>query len=313
MISRQEALAQGLPRYFTGVPCKHGHISERFIGNSQCYQCFFNRMREKADARNADLRQATKERLEKERESLEKKYGRKVLQRKEAKALGLVRYFNGKPCPQGHVDERQTSSGGCIPCLKARHSTSEAKAKKRAWEKANRDKLNAQRREWYARNKDNPDVKRRRAEQKKKYRAKPETRKKETEYTLLWMKKNPERAKEIARRSAKKRRQSPKHKAYYAERTRYRQAKCKNATLSNLKPSDFYEFYRERDRLAKQTGEAHHVDHIIPLEHEKVCGLHVPWNLQVIPAWENYMKLNKLPEEFYGEGGREEWLQRRQQ
>lgn len=232
MISRQEALAQGLPRYFTGVPCKHGHISERFTGNQQCYQC-------KANARNADLRQATKERLEKERESLEKKYGRKVLQRKEAKALGLVRYFNGKPCPQGHVDERQTSSGGCIPCLKARQST-------------------AARHEYL-----------------------------------------------------RQRRQSPKHKAYYAERTRYRQAKCKNATLSNLKSIDFYEFYRERDRLAKQTGEAHHVDHIIPLEHEKVCGLHVPWNLQVIPAWENCMKLNKLPEEFYGEGGREEWLQRR--
>ena len=49
--------------------------------------------------------------MSKERESLEKKYGRKVLQRKEAKALGLVRYFNGKPCPQGHVDERKHQAG----------------------------------------------------------------------------------------------------------------------------------------------------------------------------------------------------------
>lgn len=87
MISRQEALAQGLPRYFTGVPCKHGHISERFIGNSQCYQCFFNRMREKANARNADLRQATKERLEKERESLEKNMAVRFFKEKRLKRL----------------------------------------------------------------------------------------------------------------------------------------------------------------------------------------------------------------------------------
>jgi hypothetical protein len=313
MISRQEALAQGLPRYFNGKPCKHGHVSERFVSNRGCYQCFFDRMKKNAKKRNADLRQQTKSRLKKEREALEKKCGRKVILRKEAKELGLTRYFNGKPCPQGHIDERRTVCGGCVICINTRQATSEVKARKLAWARANKNKINAKRRDWYDRNKDNPEVKARLAETKKRYRAKPETRKKETEYALLWMKKNPEKAKEHARRSAKKRRQDPKHKAYYAERTRYRQAKRKNATLPNIKPSEFFAFYEERDRLFKQTGEAHHVDHIVPLEHARVCGLHVPWNLQVIPAWENHLKLNKLPEEFYGEGGREEWLKRRHQ
>lgn len=39
IISREEAKAQGLTRYFTGKPCKHGHVCERNVGDWKCVEC----------------------------------------------------------------------------------------------------------------------------------------------------------------------------------------------------------------------------------------------------------------------------------
>lgn len=38
--------------------------------------------------------------------------------RKAALANGDIRYFSGLPCPNGHIGERHTSTGGCLACAR---------------------------------------------------------------------------------------------------------------------------------------------------------------------------------------------------
>jgi hypothetical protein len=39
-----------------------------------------------------------------------------IISRDEARALGLKRFFTGKPCRRGHIAERSVSGGTCREC-----------------------------------------------------------------------------------------------------------------------------------------------------------------------------------------------------
>jgi hypothetical protein len=64
--------------------------------------------------------------------------------------------------------------------------------------------------------------------------------------------------------------------------------------LSKEHLKEIRNIYKEAKRLTNEKNIEHQVDHIIPLVNKNVCGLHVPWNLQILTRNENASKGNKL-------------------
>lgn len=109
--------------------------------------------------------------------------------------------------------------------------------------------------------------------------------------SMEWKEKNPERKSQ----SDKNWRANnvDKKRSYQA----FRRAKVKEATPPWLTKDHRYQIallYKETLRLSRESGVMYHVDHIVPLAGKNVSGLHVPWNLQAIPAADNHRKSNKL-------------------
>ena len=184
--------------------------------------------------------------------------------RAEAKATGVKYYFTGEPCKHGHVAPRKTK-GACLECLKV---------------------------EW-AQNTE------RRAEYFAQYNKSDAGQKSKKAYY--------ERNREavIARASARpneeKRRHKDAHRAanpdVYKTLVSLRRRRFRDATPKWLTADQKMEIrlkYRLAIELSRHTGERYVVDHVVPLQGETVCGLHVPWNLQVITQTENLKKFNKV-------------------
>lgn len=91
------------------------------------------------------------------------------------------------------------------------------------------------------------------------------------------------------------------NKEAFLEYSSRRGASKRNACptwLSEKHRSEIKSIYKMARNISKKTGVQHHVDHIIPLTNDLVCGLHVPWNLQVLPAKDNLSKHNSFVEEM---------------
>jgi hypothetical protein len=158
------------------------------------------------------------------------------------------------------------------------------KAYNKAYAQRNREKAYERIKEWRAANPDKW------AEQSKRYAEKyPE---KAVQRTQGWRKRHPERAAESSRKTRQK------HAArVLANKAKYRAVKLQ-ATPSWLNKGHWFEIgcvYLYRDAL-KRIGLDYHVDHIVPLQGSKVSGLHVPENLQVLPAEQNRLKNNHYAE-----------------
>lgn len=123
-------------------------------------------------------------------------------------------------------------------------------------------------REWHSANKEYSK------EQNRKWRC--DNKGRHNEMTRVWKKANPDRINAL---DAKRRAQRLQATPPWLTEEQYEQI-----TL----------VYAQSTALTKETGIKHHVDHIVPLQGKNVCGLHVPWNLQVLSATENIKKHNRL-------------------
>lgn len=61
------------------------------------------------------------------------------------------------------------------------------------------------------------------------------------------------------------------------------------------------EFWKRSMELTALTGIQHSVDHIVPLIHPLVCGLHCEANLEVKPLVENIKKSNNWWPDMWGQ------------
>lgn len=184
------------------------------------------------------------------------KYGLSTFTQEEAKTLGLNHFFVGETCVNGHTDVRRMNnkpSGECMECSRLRGIRSRINNPWASFPEERKQRILAQGR------KD----------------SKTDTyRKRKTTYNRLWAKRN--RGKMNAWTTAKKK--------------YIKLATPKGLTDFNKKQIQL--IYVVRDLLTKRTGIEYHVDHVIPLRGDIVCGLHTPSNLKVIKAKDNMKKRN---------------------
>lgn len=180
----------------------------------------------------------------------------------QAKALGLKTYFTGKPCKRGNVSYRSIS-GACLcdACKQANLDSC------KRWYANNSDAKNKSARKWQS---ENPD-KVRKASLDHYHRNKAELQPAHRERTKKFREEQP-----------------GKVMAYVIGRRKTR----KEATPPWVNMEAVNAIYREARRLQSEDGVPRHVDHIVPLKHPLVCGLHVEYNLQILTADDNMAKKN---------------------
>ena len=183
----------------------------------------------------------------------------------EAQRLGEKFYFTGKPCKEGHLEPRYTSSAECVICRRA-------KSMVRHNEK--RDEI----------------LEQMKIRGKEKYHGDEKYRLKILEWQKQYREKNRELRRESQRRYVENNKEKVKVGAikYY-----YKRKKAVNAYSSDELTEFAFSEARELCNLRKEvTGFDWEVDHVVPLISKKVCGLHKWTNFAVIPASVNRSKQN---------------------
>lgn len=153
-----------------------------------------------------------------------------------------------------------------------------------AYRLANKEKVAAYKKAWYEKNKE-------RILTSKKWST-DEAKNKKKEYDKQRYVTN----KDAITAYEKERRKLPHRKAARNEDSRRRKMHIKQASPAWLSEFDLFyikELYHLAQLRTTALGIVYHVDHIVPLRGKNVWGLHVPTNLQLLPAKENISKGNR--------------------
>lgn len=117
-----------------------------------------------------------------------------------------------------------------------------------------------------------------------------ENREAHREYSRKWNTENKEAARE---RIVSWYKANPGKRTFHSSKRKQAVLKATPTWLSEEQLNDICTTYELSAWCSSVMNTLYHVDHIIPLQGKTVCGLHVPWNLRVIPASVNMSKGNK--------------------